>query len=323
MRVIDLWPDFQEYGRIRGLSEWSLKSWKWRFRLFAAWCEGREIEVEGLNERVFEAYVAYLYDRPNRVFPQAKLSKATIRKHVDLLKQFGRFLMTRGLAERHYGERLKRPVAPPRVPDTYTDEQVRAIFAEFSRLPSLREGKRRKAVLLFLILDTGLRISEALHIRPRDVDFGRRMIRVFGKGGKEREVPFGRKSAELLRGLMSGLGPDEYIWKSSRTGRPITSAAVRNTLRTVQRRLREKEVHLAVHPHGFRHTFARNWILNGGDQFSLMRILGHSTVAMTNYYVQLWGADLAQKHAEIAPADRLNIDWTVLQESCSNRRNKR
>lgn len=313
MRVIDLWPDFREYGRIRGLSEWSLKSWKWRFRLFAAWCEGQEIDVERLNERVFEAYVAYLYERPNRVFPQAKLSKATIRKHVDLLKQFGRFLVTRGLAERHYGERLIRPVAPPRVPDTYTDEQVRAIFTEFSRLPSEREGKRLKAALLFLILDTGLRISEALHIRTCDVDFDRRMIRVLGKGGKEREVPFGRKSAELLQRLMVGLGPDEYIWRSPRTGRPITSAAVRNTLRAIQRRLREKGIHVAVHPHGFRHTFARNWIMNRGDQFSLMCILGHTTVAMTNHYVQLWGVDLAQKHAEIAPADRLEIDWAVLQ----------
>ena len=297
--------------RLRGASDATIASHTNRLRLFLTWCENRGIGIKDFSEQTFREYLQHLYERPNQRFAGRNLSRATIRKHVDFLKSFARFLMESKRATENYAANILRPRVPKRVPHSFSEEQVRIILEELHTMTgSSRKGRMQKAIFLYLVLDTGLRISEALRLRPCDIDFGNRMLRVIGKGDREREIPFGERTGELLKRVISlnGIGPDDYIWKSPRTGKPFSSGAVRNTLRILRRRLHEKySISIPISPHVFRHTFARTWIVNGGDQFSLMRMLGHTSAQMTNHYVRLWLEDLKRKHEKVAPAERFGI----------------
>lgn len=302
--------EYRTYLMIRGLSGASIEAHASRFRLFAAWCTERRIDPDCPSDSDMQTYVQHLYERPS-VHTGRPLSVNTIRKHIDFLKVYGAFLVESGRAEENPAANLLRPTPPRRVPHSYTADQVRTILEELHAMTgSSSRRKMQIAAFLYLILDTGLRISEALHFRPCDIDFHGRMVRVLGKGDRERMVPFGGMSGELLRRIirMHRIGPEDFIWRSPQTGKPFTSATVRNTLRILRRRLHENHnISIPVRPHAFRHTFARNWIVNGGDQFSLMRILGHTSAQMTNHYVRLWSDDLRKKHDVVSPAEKMGI----------------
>jgi len=265
---------------------------------------------------VFQDYVAYLYERPNMRPGRDKLSKSTIAKHVDFLKHLSIFLQQKKLAYADYAEHLVRPTPKWTVIQAFSPEQIRLIFMEISRLRSSRAVRMQKAVFLYLLLDTGVRISEGLHITPQAIDFVSQLLTVTGKGDKERQVPFSTRTASLLEKIieMNGTPRDEYIWRSARTGNPLSTACIRNVLYEVKRKLGTQAGidAIRVSPHIFRHTFAKNWIISGGDAFSLRLILRHSTIAMTQKYVDLWSVDLKQKHDLCRPAEGLGIDDSLL-----------
>jgi len=303
--------EYLSYLRLCGLSVASIEPHASRFRLFTAWCAKKGIDPAGATIEVMQNYVAHLYERPNQRFSGRGLSVNTIRKHIDFLKVFGAFLHETGKTAENPAAGLTRPKPPKRVPHSYTTDHVRTIFEELHVMTgSSNRRKMQIAAFLYLIMDTGLRISEAIRLRPCDIDFHNRMLLVIGKGDRERMVPFGEVTSELLKRIiqMNRIGPEDFIWRSPRTGKPFTTAAVRNTLRILRRRLHERHnISIPVRPHIFRHTFARNWIISGGDQFSLMRILGHTSAQMTNHYVRLWSEDLRKKHDEVAPAERTGV----------------
>lgn len=283
--------------------------------LFFQWLNEEKIETtDQLSHDAFENYVAYLYERPNRNKPEKGLEKSTIAKQIDFLKHFSRFLLAKKYVFADFAENLTRPKPKWTVIQAFRDEQIRLIFSELNRAPS--KDRTRKAILIFLLLDTGLRISEALHVTPKNIDFPRRLLLVTGKGDKQREVPFSERTSSLLRHLIaeSCVARDDYIWKSERTGKPMTTAAFRNTLLRIKKSLGSQGGidAIRVSPHVFRHTFAKNWIKAGGDAFSLRLILGHSSIQMTQKYVDLWGVDLREKHDSCRPTDRLVVDnWTL------------
>jgi len=303
--------EYLSYLRLCGLSSASIEAHASRFRLFTAWCAKKGIDPAGATTEVMQNYVAHLYERPNQRFSGRGLSVNTIRKHIDFLKVFGAFLHETGKTAENPAAGLTRPKPSNRVPYSYTAEQAKIILEELHAMTgSSNRRKMQIAALLYLILDTGLRISEAIHLRPCDIDFHERMIRVIGKGDRERVVPFGEVTGGLLKRIiqMNQLGPEDFIWRSPHTGKPFTTAAVRNTLRILRRRLHERHgISIPVRPHIFRHTFARTWIVNGGDQFSLMRMLGHTSAQMTNHYVRLWSEDLRKKHDAVSPAEKMGI----------------
>ena len=302
--------EYGTYSLLRGLSRASIEAHFSRFRLFAEWCAERGIDLAAPTAADMQSYIQYLHERTSH-HTGRPLSVNTIRKHVDFLKVFGTYLIETGRAKENPAAGLTRPKSPKRVPHSYSADQVRVILKELHAMTgSSTRRKMQIAAFIFLILDTGLRISEALHLRPCDIDFHGRMLRVIGKGDRERVIPFGTVTRELLKQVISmcQVGPEDYIWRSPRTGKPFTSAAVRNTLRILRRRLHEQHnISIPVRPHIFRHTFARNWIVGGGDQFSLMRILGHTSTAMTNHYVRLWSDDLRRKHDAVSPAEKMGI----------------
>lgn len=177
---------------------------------------------------------------------------------------------------------------------TLTPEQVQRIVG-FRPKGSCQQ---RIYTLACVLLDTGLRIDEALSLRRFDVDFDNLLLRVRGKGAKERLVPMSVEMRKLLWRWLRNRPTDGFVF-GSRGGSKLGQ---RNLLRDFKQwgsRLCITGVRFSFHT--LRHTFAVNYIRNGGDVFRLQRVLGHSSLEMTRRYVNLQTSDLQAVH------DRLSV----------------
>jgi integrase/recombinase XerC len=166
--------------------------------------------------------------------------------------------------------------------------------------PSESAGNRqplraRDRAILELLYATGLRVSELVGLDWEALDLRGRVLRVMGKGGKERMVPFGRPAAEALRewlaaahdaGLAPGAadaGRGEPVFLNHRGGR-LTDRSVR---RVIDRWIAATALARGVHPHTIRHTFATHLLENGADLRAIQELLGHSSLATTQKYTHL------------------------------------
>lgn len=179
----------------------------------------------------------------------------------------------------------------------------------------------RDATFMALLADTGLRLSEALHLRFSDLDSRHRSLSVLGKGGKPRTVFYGEAVGALLREYLKrrGAGAAEACVFVNSLGEPLWKCSV-------SKRIREYGAAVGIQgkrvsPHTLRHTFAVSWLLGGGDAFSLQRLLGHTTPVMTARYVNFTSGDLSRLHRSLSPLDRLSPLKTADNGTSSRRRN--
>jgi integrase/recombinase XerD len=165
-----------------------------------------------------------------------------------------------------------------------------------------RERKRDVAILLTLV-DTGVRASELCGLRLSDLEGN--LLRVLGKGSKERFVPVGPVAMQAILDYMGDRPPGKRHAPVflSEDGAPLN----RDALRRIVGRIGTRAGVLNAHPHKFRHTFAINYLLNGGDPYTLQMILGHSTMDMVKRYLYLTNKDVSSVHARSSPLANWHI----------------
>lgn len=176
---------------------------------------------------------------------------------------------------------------------------------ELEAASGTRDSIRDRAILLVL-LDTGLRLGELVRLSVGDVDLIEGRCRVMGKGAKERVVPIGGRTRRAVRAWVvtrRRVGNSDPLFVSRRGGR-LTPRAVQQL---IHRLAIAADISTRCSPHVLRHSFARAFLANGGDVFSLQRILGHSpsSLQVTRRYVQLLDDDLRAVHRRVSPVDRL------------------
>jgi integrase/recombinase XerD len=204
--------------------------------------------------------------------------------------------------EGHATERTELPLlkVEKRVIVTLTDEQMRTLLTAKPK----RFDAWRLHALVCLLLDSGLRIEEALTLRRSDLDFDNLLVTVFGKGRKERRVPF---SFELRKVLFRydqvrlRQCPRCELFFPSRQG---TSWDQRNSLRGLH--ILQEKFNLPMFGwHRLRHTFATNYLRQGGDIVRLSMVLGHSQITTTQRYLHLLTEDLSASHQKVPILNRL------------------
>jgi integrase/recombinase XerD len=250
--------------------------------------------------------------------PARKLSKKTIRNvHIGLSA-----LWTWAIKEGFVTHHVVRAVRPPKPEkpaiEPFSKADVEAMLKACERSQSYaRPGKRecdharptadRDRAMILLLLDTGVRASElcadpkrkAPGLFIQDVDQRNLTIKVMGKGDKERIVPISHRTSKAIwRYLLSR--PDapttDPLFTNQRGG-PLTSSGLLQLIR----RLGQRAGISNAHPHRFRHTFAINFLRNGGNSLELQRLLGHSTLEMVKRYVALAQVDLENAHRRASP----------------------
>jgi site-specific recombinase XerD len=167
-------------------------------------------------------------------------------------------------------------------------------------------GYRNYAIFI-TALDNGLRASGLAGILLGKVNLEAGSIRVMGKGAKERTVPIGKFVTKVLWHYIDSVrpapaDPDCDRLFLSRDGKPITA----NTIKLVFSRLAKRSGIRRLHAHLCRHTFAINYLLNGGDIFSLKEILGHTTLDMVNHYLHFTSSQITEQHHKFSPMDKFH-----------------
>ncbi|WP_026678766.1 tyrosine-type recombinase/integrase, partial [Fictibacillus gelatini] len=250
---------FLDYRRSMGVSENTFLQNETNLKLFLSWCEENDYQyIEELSPFVMSKYIAFLYQRSN-LKTDRKLSISTIGAHIKVLRILSKFLKRRSFLMEDIMEDILPPPPPHRIIETFTDEQIKLIFKN--------TDQKKYKILFYLLLTTGLRISEALSLKPENFHFDRRLIRIIGKGNKQREVPFSLDLQRYIKEYIAEMKKQhgEYIWESRKEGK-LSTAAVRNELYRIQRKVGNETGldRIQVRPHIFRHTFAKKWIMAGG-----------------------------------------------------------
>jgi integrase/recombinase XerD len=223
------------------------------------------------------------------------VSATSVNTYLRCVNAFHRWALNEGhlTGDMIHISRLKQE---EKVLETLRVEQIKRML---NYRPRKVESDRRIYTLACLLLDTGLRIGEALSLTLEDVDIDNRLLKVRGKGAKQRLVPLSSEGRKMLWKWMTGR-TDRYtpLVFATRSG---TKPIYRNLLRQFKsfgKRLEINGVRFSFHT--LRHTFAVNYIRNGGDVFRLQRVLGHSSLEMTRRYVNLQTEDLQVVHDKLS-----------------------
>jgi len=213
------------------------------------------------------------------------------------------YLHSDGYLPSNPGLGIPRPRGTKPVMPALREDQVRALLDAPDRKAWVG---LRDYTLLVLFLDTALRLSEALGLTLGDVDLANGMLTVMGKGRKGRQVPMGRVARRALVRWLQRRGdvPGQDLVFCTRTGDRLKARHVQSQFHRLSRKAGIEGVN--VTPHALRHTAATMYLRQGGNPLMLQRLLGHSTLAMTNRYLQAVGADdLRNAHRTASPMDGL------------------
>jgi len=239
------------------------------------------------------------------------LSGKTALGHHTGLSALWRWALGEDLVERN----IVRDIAPPepeeRVIAPFTEAEIKSLLSAVDKsTPYTRPGKRecqhanptaqRNRVIIYILLDTGIRASELCGLRLRDVDLKARHILVMGKGSKERQIPFSESTGKLLWryiALRKEERVDAILFPSSRSGRPLPARELYHVIMRIGGRAGVAD----AHPHRFRHTFAIQFLRNHGDIYTLQRILGHTTLDMVKRYLAIAQTDIEAAHRVASP----------------------
>ena len=287
-----------------------------KLRIFKKYLEktGGPTDVTRIGVSHIRAFLVHLrsqvkadQNNPNKHARDEPLSGLTIQGYVRTLKAFYSWVVREGYLDGNPMRRISTPRTPKVIIDTFTDAHIRTLLSAVDVSKPL--GVRDRCILLIL-LDTGVRLSELAGLRVSDIDLERGEFKVTGKGHKQRIVPMGGTVQKSLWRYLNRYRPapsapyvDSLLL--NRSGAPMSADAIYRMVRRVGQRANIRRVRCS--PHTFRHTFAKNYLLNGGDVFSLQKILGHSSLEVVRLYVNLATADVHSQHRKYSPVDMMRL----------------
>jgi len=236
-----------------------------------------------------------------------KLSPYSIQGEVRAIKAFWGYLEKEGYIDKNPLARFPLPKVPQKPVHILSSEQIMTLLSQTDRHTAT--GAKYYTILLIL-LDSGLRISELVHIMMKDLDLQHNCVRVLGKGSKLRTVPISNLTRKEINRFIISFRPQLYQVESPylfprSDGTPISINSVQQLLRRLARKIGLDGMRCS--PHIFRHTFATQSIANGANVFVLKEIMGHSSLTTTMKYTHLQPHDLQVQHAKFSPVANLRL----------------
>jgi integrase/recombinase XerD len=276
-----------------GLARNTLEAYRRDLQLFAGWLDKRGTALRAARNSDIQAYLGYFHARKTRPSSAARL--------LSSLKRFYRYSLRQGKIKADPTLKIESPKLPRGLPKSLTEEDVEGLL----EAPDVEQplGLRDKAMLETLYA-SGLRVSELVTLKLGQVSHDMGVVRVVGKGSKERLVPLGEEALEWIRRYLKEARPELLGARSSDdlfvTGRG--SGMTRQMFWHLLRRYALKSgLKKPLSPHTLRHAFATHLLNHGADLRVVQLLLGHSDISTTQIYTHVARERLKQLHARHHP----------------------
>ncbi|CCH47940.1 site-specific tyrosine recombinase XerD [Pseudodesulfovibrio piezophilus] len=291
------WIDaYLEYTLIeKGLSENSLSSYAQDLASLLTFLEEKSFRLEDLSDNALFLYLTYLRSKG--------LKSRSLARHLSTLRGFFSFAMQENWYKDDPAHLLSNPKLPKRLPEFLTREEISRMLAQPDTKTKL--GMRDKA-MLELLYAAGLRVSELIQIKALDYDPQVGILRIFGKGAKERLVPIHFMAQEVLSCYMEVTRPlfkptADFIFLN-RSGKGLTRQGV---WKLIKRYAAQASIKRSISPHTFRHSFATHLLDGGADLRTVQLLLGHADIAATEIYTHILAGKLKSIHQKFHPRSDL------------------
>jgi integrase/recombinase XerC len=240
-----------------------------------------EVRPEDVDVLAVRSFLAWL--------TRQGLGKRSQGRALSAVRSLFRFACREGTLEANPAQGVRTPKFPKTLPRHLRPGEIETLV----EAPEAGDGPLalRDRAILELLYATGVRVSELVGLDWRDIDLSSRVLRVMGKGSKERMVPFGRPAADALRAWLAvwegvrgaRTGEEEPVFLNFRGGR----LSIRSVERVIDRWVEASALAKGVHPHTLRHTFATHLLENGADLRGIQELLGHASLSTTQKYTHL------------------------------------
>ena len=302
---------FLEYLRLnRNLSAHTVRAYRSDLTQYLSFLEryiGRpaeRIEPDEVDQYAIRAFMVELYDRGH--------ARASSARRLAAIRSFGRYLRREQHSDTNPGALVATPKQERKVPARLGTKEVEQLLAGPDATTPL--GRRDRAILE-LFYASGLRLSELVGLDVEDVTLSSRLVRVLGKGGKERIVPFNRGAAAALRAYLrdretlvaSVTEPDASCRRRGLPAAPLFvnyrggRLSTRSVDRLVRRYVAATSRRYGISPHALRHAFATHLLERGADMRSIQELLGHARLSTTQRYTHVTVAQLMLAYQKTHP----------------------
>src|SRR3989339_157851 len=277
----------------RGFSQHTWKAYKTDLAEFYEFLRKHypEKKPEKCDRLIFRDYFSFLSKRG--------LSRASVIRKVAALRSFFKFLSREGLVEKNPFLYIATPKREKRIPVFLSEQEVRELF-------EVKGLSVRDRAMLEMLYSAGIRIEELVNLNSSDIDILGGMIRVFGKGSKERIVPVGDKSLKALHDYMAERGEILKNKPSALSGalflnRDGARISVRGARKTLHKWFLMAGINKKVSPHTLRHSFATHLLDRGCDLRSVQEMLGHKSLSTTQVYTHVTPESLKRVYEKAHP----------------------
>lgn len=255
-----------------------------------------ELVVENSDKENLLDFVIYLHQR--------ELSNRSIARKLSAIKSFFIYLLRLEVIEINPADFVDSPQFLQKLPDFLSIDEVERII----NIDNGDKNQIRDSCIIELLYSTGLRVSELCTITVGSILFGQKLIRVFGKGAKERIVPIGdialqkiRQYLPIRKERLSGKKSSDVLF-ISRLGKSISRVSIWSI---VKKRVLAASVDKNVSPHTLRHSFATHLISGGADLRAVQAMLGHSDISTTQIYTHVSSQLLQDTHSKYHPLEQI------------------
>nr|WP_185957994.1 tyrosine recombinase XerC [Staphylococcus chromogenes] len=280
--------------RERFFSEHTLKAYEDDLIQFNQFLQQEQLSLRAFEYRDARNYLATLYNQG--------LQRTTVSRKISTLRTFYHFWMTQDDSIVNPFVQLVHPKKETYLPTFFYSEEMEALFKTVQEDP--KKG-RRDRVILEILYATGIRVSELVDLNISDVDLNMCVLKVMGKGSKERIVPFGEFCKQSIEDYFNHFQPIQNVTHGklivNLKGEPVTARGVRYILNEIVKRTAGVS---SIHPHKLRHTFATHMLDAGADLRTVQSLLGHVNLSTTSRYTHVSNQRLRSVYLNAHPRAR-------------------
>ena len=270
----------------KGLSNNTVKAYEADISSFFQWLDNEDLKYKNLQEDHINQYISFLFQR--------KMRSSSVNRKISSIKSFYIFLVKRNFVKNSPLNDLVTPKQEKYLPESMSEAEVDKLLNS----PDVSNKiENRDKAMIEMLYATGMRISELVNLKITDVDMKRCVVKVFGKGSKERLVPFGETALDSLKSYLNEREQcsSKEIFLSNR-GKKMTRVAFWQRVKIY---LIRENLKNSISPHTLRHAFATHLLNRGADLRSVQLLLGHSDLSTTQIYTHIAKqrlSDVLKKH---------------------------